>query len=112
MSVFTWIPDWAPSAAHDIRVLSTPFGDGYVQDIGDGINTDLPPWNVSFSNRSASEYDAILAFFDALAPGQRFTWTPPRRSAGTFKCLKFQETPYTNGSTAHAITAVFQRVVA
>ncbi|BDU76306.1 phage tail protein [Mesoterricola sediminis] len=109
---FTWTPDQGPQAPHRPRGFSVSFGDGYVQDTGDGLNIDLPEWSVAFTNRSTAEFDAIKAFLGGLAYGERFTWTPPRGSAGLYKCTEWDETPYTNGITTHTITAKFKKVVA
>jgi phage-related protein len=109
-STFAWDPDIAPSAQHTIRAYSISYGDGYVQDTGNGLNCDLPPWEVNFSVRSESEFKAIRAFLMGLDPGERFYWTPPLGSQALFKCLKFKETPYSS-EAAHSLSATFQQVV-
>ena len=111
-NTFTWNPDMGPTGTHDVRVLTANYGDGYVQDAGNGINTDLPVWTVRFSNRGYAEYSAIVAFLVALNPAVRFYWTPPGGAQALFKCTKFVETPFVNGFAAHSVTATFSRVVA
>ena len=111
LTTFTWNPDPGPSANHDIRVLSVNFGDGYVQDTGNGINTDLPPWSITLSGRSLTEFNAIKAFLVALPPGGRFNWTPPAGVVGLYKCVSWKELPYATSAT-HGISATFQQVVA
>jgi phage-related protein len=112
MSTFTWIPDLAPQGSHEPRMLKSPFGDGYTQRSGDGINCDLPTHSVSFSGRGTAEFLAIRSFLLALAPGEAFSWTPQLGTAAQFICPKWVETPFTNGISTHAITANFQQVPA
>jgi phage-related protein len=110
MDTFQWIPDEGASAEVQPRLLSCQFGDGYGQDAGDGINTILPPWSLSFTGRSLSEALAIEAFLVKQAGATTFLWTPPGGSTPLkFRCKKW--TP-THNSTTNGITATFQQVPA
>lgn len=113
-NTFTIKPDLAPAGKHSVRVLSVNYGDGYTQDTGNGINTDNPVWTVNFSNRNAADFTTLRAFLTALAPGERFYWTPSSPSAvqGLYKCTEWTETPYINGGSAHTISCTFVNVVA
>ncbi|HLP30989.1 MAG TPA: phage tail protein, partial [Geothrix sp.] len=72
-----WTPDWAPQGSHQPRVRSVNFGDGYQQDQVDGLNADLPTWEVIFSNRTKAEADAIEAFLRARGGADRFLFKIP-----------------------------------
>lgn len=108
LSTFTWVPDWSPSGEESPRVLSVGFGDGYSQEIGDGINTNLPKWELKFSNRSKAEYDAILAFLRARNGVEQFIFTAPGESvAQHWLCKTWNPSPW-NGGNNHSLTATFE----
>jgi len=110
MSTFTWIPDYAPQGEEVPRVLKSPFGDGYAQRVGDGINTNLPTWSLSFTNRSSAEYQAILAFLRAQGGTTKFVWTAPGESvAQNWICSAWKPVPW-NGGANFGLTATFEAV--
>ena len=112
MDTFSYTCDAAPKGKHKPRALTLSLGDGYRQDMGDGINTDLPSWSLSFSVRDLTEFQAIRSFLASHPCWVRFLWMPPGGSQGTYICEEWDEAPYTNGVSTHAITATFQQVVA
>lgn len=93
MATFTWTPDYPASSERTPRVKSVRFGDGYEQRIGDGLNTLLPSWSLSFSFRETAEIDALEAFLITHAGVHNFTWTPPRSTtAGRYICRSWTRT--------------------
>jgi len=78
MAVFPDIPpDFDTKRTKNFRVLSAPFGDGYSQVVGDGINTQTEMWKVSFSDRPRAEIQQIVSFLDSVGAETAFSWTPP-----------------------------------
>jgi phage-related protein len=75
MTDFTYVPDTIDESA-DFNVDKIQFGDGYSQRVPNGINNGLRRWSVSFSDRSKTEADAIVAFFRARNGATSFTVQP------------------------------------
>ena len=73
-------PDTAPVPEIRHRTLSAKFGDGYEQAAGDGINTKVQRWPLTFSG-SKAEILAIQDFLDRHGGWKRFLWTPPTQDA-------------------------------
>jgi len=75
-------------------VRSISFGEGYKQDISDGINNILLPFDVQFNDRTLDEYTAILHFLNARAGYQKFYFIPPAPFNLTklFICSEWQPT--------------------
>lgn len=80
MAVFTYIPDRGYTKTTKPRILLNQFGDGYAQRTRDGINTVVSEWNLTFTSRSITEANAIIAFFDATYGITTIDWTPPQES--------------------------------
>ena len=79
MDVFT--PPRPPStsgtsAQTKPRMISTTFGDGYVQDTPDGSNPNTRSWTLSWDPLQPSEASSMVAFLDAHV-GQPFYFTIP-----------------------------------
>ncbi|MCL1909289.1 MAG: phage tail protein [Holophagaceae bacterium] len=60
---FTFIPDWGAEVAVNPNISAAPFGDGYVQRMGKGINSQLNRISLTFSGRTDGEAEEILGFF-------------------------------------------------
>ena len=108
MSTFTYTADFSASESSQPRAHKFASGDGYEQRIRFGLNTDAKEWNLQFKNRTNTERDSILAFFETQAGVTSFDWTPPRGSAGKYVCeqwsIEMVAYNYTN------ITAKFRQV--
>ena len=76
-------PDRFFSKASKPRVLVAKFGDGYEQRLADGINTIEQTFDVSFVNRSKTEIDDIMAYFDAKGGVTAFNFTIPDSNVGS-----------------------------
>lgn len=59
------------------RVLEAGFGDGYSQNMKDGINALDETWSMRFTNRPKADVLAIAAFLDTVSKVTPFNWTPP-----------------------------------
>lgn len=98
-------PDQGASKSVEARVLSVQFGDGYSQEVADGINNLVETWTVSFTNRTQAEIQAIDDFFTALRGYLPFQWTTPDGKIKLFKCKKW--TPSYSHSLDSSLTATF-----
>lgn len=85
---------WTPSYGYDIniqpKVKTIIFGDGYSQDVKDGINNILLVLDLGFLSRDLDEYSAIIHFLQKREGIESFYFTPPQ-PFGTlkkFKCKK------------------------
>ena len=74
---FNWPVDAGAERTVTPRILKAAFGDGYAQRIPDGIRTQLGTWQLSFSNRTKAEADAINAFLANKGGHLSFSWIPP-----------------------------------
>lgn len=107
MTTFTIAPDFGASMSLKPRVLTAQFGDGYAQRLGDGINTQGEEWSLTFSSRTAAEFDAILDFLEARGGTEAFDWTSPRGTVGRFVCPEWAYVP--NNAASNTVTARFVR---
>lgn len=82
-----WSPQVGGQGSGTLRAREAAFGDGYVQDSADGINTHLQTWPLSWIGRVGDPIDPV-AIRDWLAArvGQRFLWTPPGGVQGQYVC--------------------------
>lgn len=79
---YSTFPTYDPDAASNKEMkplrLRAPFGDGYTQTGGDGINPFEEGWSLVFT-RDKADVIAIRDFLDALMTSSSsfFIWTPP-----------------------------------
>lgn len=111
MTVFA--PPYAPSKAGSssvtkARAVSAQFGDGYEQRARDGLNTQARNATWVWNPLKRSDYDAIIAVFQAAGGVDPLSWTPPGEAAGKFKVPDWTTT-YPGGS-ARGISATFIEV--
>jgi phage-related protein len=86
MSTFTYTPSFTASESSQPRAHKFAAGDGFEQRIRFGLNTDPKEWDLQFNNRTNTERDAILSFFETQAGVTSFDWTTPRGIAGKYVC--------------------------
>lgn len=77
LETFLWCPDVGAEGQHTERNLRIQFGEGYVQIMGDGINTYKDIWPVTFTKSSLAEAKAIRDFVRRHKERVPFWWTPP-----------------------------------
>ena len=70
-------PDKALKQDMKPRILVSQFGDGYMQRARDGINTITESWSMSWKNRSITDGQKLISFFESTEGLHSFTWTPP-----------------------------------
>lgn len=103
-TIFTWSPSLEVVGTTTYRTRKAQFGDGYSQDVADGINNLYDTWPLTFVGHSAY-ISPIKAFLDATQGFQKFYWTPPLRAQGLFKCTAPTITPH--GNDAYSLTVTF-----
>jgi len=108
MTTFTIAPDFKAALTAKPRLRKAAYGDGYTQRVADGINYNPESWSLTFSARTTSERDAILAFFVARGGTESFTWTSPSGVTGVFVCEEWGYTP--DNTATHTVTATFTQV--
>lgn len=106
---FNWAPQLGPSnGSGSFRQLTAQFGDGYQQNVGDGINNEVQSHDLTFIG-NAARTTAIRDFLRAHRSGQAFYWTPPLESAPLlFKVSGWRVTP--QGAGNYTISTTFQQV--
>ncbi len=97
-------PDQDASAAMQVKLRSFSFGDGYTQDIADGLNAVSGVYTLNFTNRTQATVQAMDDFFTNQA-GAPFTWVNPRGQTIKVKCLQW--IPSYIVSTACSMSATF-----
>ena len=106
-----------PSGQTTHRTIKTPFGDGYSQALGDGINTREDTWNLSARGQVASsgacapigqDVQAIKDFIDAHGGHRSFEWTDPNGQQGLWRCDGYATTK--ESPTVHLVSFTFYRV--
>jgi phage-related protein len=98
MADFTWMPSYGVTETTTARVKEISFGDGYVQQAADGINTTPRQWSMRFVKRH-SDIGAIAAFL-ASKTGDTFTWDTPWGETVTVRCTAWSRSyDYPNDSS-------------
>lgn len=85
---FEWRADLATSGGGDFGVFQSKFGDGYSQDVPNGINNETQTWSVSISGYG-DKVQPIIDFIRSHT-GKSFFWKAPFTAApGYYKCKKW-----------------------
>ena len=92
MATFNYTPDNAAQVKVKPRVLTSKFGDGYEQRVGDGINIRPREWTLTFNTRTTAEMSPIVAFLEAQNGIYSFDWTPSSGAAGKWVCEEWNQT--------------------
>ena len=108
MTTFTYTPDFGATKKLQPKINAISFGDGYEQRARNGLNTNPQTWDLSFSNRTDTEAEAIDAFLTARGGVESFDWTPYNESAGKYICKEWSKS--IDGFNRNAIQATFIQV--
>lgn len=95
-------PDQGLTQNTKVNMRSFQYGDGYTQEVADGINNVASDYNVSFTNRTQATIQSIDDFLIAQA-GAPFTWVNPRGVTIRVKCKQW--TPNYQVSTSCSLSA-------
>lgn len=105
-------PSYTPELTQNTNVTTVSFGDGYQQRLHKGINVAPRRWTLVFKNRSNTDRNNILSFFQNAAKGNNgknsFDWTDPYGYSGKFICTQWRiKQPSFDNNT---ISTTFQQV--
>lgn len=108
METFTYLRQAGAAGSIEYRVREIPFGDGYSQAVGDGINTKLQSWPLAFEG-GMTDIQPILDFLDRHAGYKSFYWTPPGTATPLlFRCNKASLT--SKGAGVYSLSCDFKQV--
>lgn len=112
MSVFTWRAEVGSSGNGEFAMFSSVFGDGYSQEIPNGLNNETQKWSVVVSSKggSARTVQQVLDFIRAQK-GQPFQWKAPNTAAlGWYKCKRYSQSD--EGGDYWTLTMEFEQAYA
>lgn len=109
IQTFTWPVTTQVTGSGEFRTLKSQFGDGYSQEIGDGLNSDVQKYTVTLAGLE-SELTAPLAFIREHKGAKSFYWKPPLGVQGLYRCKTY--TPVPQGAGVFTLTLEFQQVFA
>ena len=84
LEAFTWPARNIASGEETQRLRENALGDGYNQVTGDGINSEVDSWPLTFTARLAT-INEIRKFLKRHRGGKGFAWTPPAGELGVFR---------------------------
>lgn len=103
---FTWCPQNETEGRSEFRVLSTQFGDGYRQEVGDGINNEERSWPLLFAGYER-DIKPVRDFLRRHAGFKPFLWIPPMETEhGLFVAREFSLKPMCG--KFYTLTATFE----
>lgn len=103
---FNWPVTSEAAGTGNFVVKRAKFGDGYSQEIPDGLNSEYQNWNVTVIGYP-DEIAAPLAFIRARS-GVSFFWTPPRGVQGYYSCKTYDLRD--NGGGLWSLNMAFEQV--
>ena len=104
---FTWPVTTESSGGGEFKTTRTAFGDGYSQEVANGLNNEEQKWSVVFVGNKP-EVETVLAFIRAKYGAQSFYWKPPLGVQGFYRCKKY--TPRREGGFVWTLTMEFEQV--
>jgi Phage-related protein len=105
---FTWRVTTDSSGQGDFSTAKAQFGDGYSQEVANGLNSETQKWNVTYSNY-APKVREVLDFIRGHV-GVSFLWTPPFGDEGYYRCKSWSATD--QGGNYGVLTMQFEQVYA
>ena len=93
LTTFTFVPSYTTELTWQPDILSVRYGDGYAQEMPDGINSDRLRFNLVFQKVRDTDAASIVAFIRATGGTIPFLWTPPAPYNGAalmWKCKNYQ----------------------
>jgi phage-related protein len=87
------------------KTLSVVYGNGYQQDMRDGINSKKEERNIVYENISEADRNTIVAVLEAAGGWDKIIWTAP---GGTAKNYKLVDGAYTENRVANRYSLNFQ----
>lgn len=80
---FIWHARNIATGEESQRLRTVAYSDGYSQVSGDGINSDMQTWPLTFTGR-LERLQPIRDFLKRHRRGKGFAWTPPAGELGVY----------------------------
>ncbi|MBE0153254.1 phage tail protein [Serratia fonticola] len=110
LETFSYAARINPVGEHTFRVREVQFGDGYKQQVGDGLNTESQSWPMTFVGNWKRIHE-IRTFFKRHAGYKAFKWVTPNFELGLFTCKTYQVTALgknSRGESMYQLAATFE----
>ncbi len=65
------------SHSEEQNVLRSPFNDGYIQTVPNGINNMLAQWDFAWTSLTVSERNTVVGVLRSVGGSGVLEWTPP-----------------------------------
>ena len=106
VDTFNWRVQVETSGTGEFSMFTSRFGDGYAQEIPNGLNNEAQNWTVVFKGYKA-EVAPVLAFLRAQK-GQPFLWKAPNTDApGYYTCKRYTQND--EGGSFWTLTMEFEQ---
>jgi len=96
IETFTWRVQRGEAPDMTYQVRTAQFGDGYRQEVADGLNNERQSWPVTVVAKRVQGL-AIMAFMRRHAGARAFLWTNPLGELGLYTCKNPTPTPLAGG---------------
>lgn len=107
METFNYKPRLGATPQVTHRTISIQFGDGYLQAVGDGINTTLKSYQLEFIG-SYTKLSEIANFLDRHGGFKPFLWMAPRATVAKTWIAKDGYTgPTRAGANVYSLQVTF-----
>ncbi len=106
IETFNWSPRPNPVGTFKDRTLRVQFGDGYEQEVADGIHTVSQSWPLQFVG-DETYVRPILDFVNRHSGGKSFAWTPPLGDEGRYKARSLSVQPM--GANMYTLAVTFEQ---
>ncbi|MGA9618978.1 MAG: phage tail protein [Serratia proteamaculans] len=110
LKTFDYPSRYGASGEFEPKVRETPFGDGYKQTTGDGINSENESWPLTFTG-PWSFIEPIIKFLREHKGYRSFKWRNPIYQLGLYHAGSFVVTPtFSNAKGRNfSLTVTFTR---
>lgn len=109
MAVFNWRAEVGSSGNADFTMFSSKFGDGYSQDVPNGLNNEVQKWSVVVSGKGPRVREVLT--FLRNQKGVPFQWKAPNTTAlGWYKCKRYSQSD--EGGDYWTLTMEFEQAYA
>lgn len=106
IETFIWATQHGDAPDITYRVRTSQFGDGYKQEVGDGLNNKVDAYPVTITGQRGKTLE-IMAFMDRHVGAKAFLWRTPLGELGLFTCKNPVPTPM--GGGVFKFTGTFER---
>lgn len=96
-------PQEGPNGENIFNITSVKFGEGYEQNMGEGLNPKRQSWPLTWAGTDA-EINPIADFFDLHEGYKSFLWTPPRGVQGRYVVKRYSHIPEAAGNAKLSAT--------